>query len=60
MVINVSAQYNGGLLSDNIVLTQCYCHRETHLNGMKRFCLRSLQSHLNVLTFFSPDWGMLC
>ena len=59
MAINVSVQYNGGLLPDIILLTQCYYHRGTHLNAIKRFCIRSLRSHLNVLTFFPPDWGML-
>ena len=42
MVINVSVQYNGGLLPDIILSTQDYCHRGTHLNAMKRFCLCSL------------------
>ena len=27
MAINVSVQYNGGLLTDIILLTQCYYHR---------------------------------
>ena len=27
MVINVNVQYNGGLLPDIILLTQCYLHR---------------------------------
>ena len=58
MAINVSVQYNGGLLPDMILLTQCYYHRGTRLNAMKRFCICSLRSHLNVLTF-PPDWGML-
>ena len=26
---------------------------------MKRFCICSLRSHLNVMTFFPSDWGML-
>ena len=39
-VINV--QYNGGLLHDIILLTQCYYHRGTRLNAMKRFCICSL------------------
>ena len=30
MAINVSVQYNGGLLPDIILLTQCYFHRECH------------------------------
>ena len=59
MAINVSIQYNGGLLPDIILLTQCYYHRRTRLNAMKRFDIYSLLSHLNVLTFFPPDWGML-
>ena len=43
MTIDVSVQYNGGLLPDIVVLlTQCYYHRETHLNATKRFCLCSL------------------
>ena len=56
MAINVSVQYNGGLLPDIILLTQCYYHRGTRLNAMKRFCLCSLLSLLSVLTFFSPVW----
>ena len=35
-------QYNGGLLPDIILLTQCYYHRGTRSNAMKRFCLCSL------------------
>ena len=49
----------GGLLPDIILLTQCYYHRGTRLNVMKRFCVCSLWSHLNVLTFPPPDWRML-
>ena len=36
-------QYNGGLLPDIILLTQCYYHRgTTGLNAMERFCICSL------------------
>ena len=42
MAINVNVQYNGGLLPDIILLTQCYFHRGTRLNAMKRFCVCSL------------------
>ena len=43
MAINVSVQYNGGLLPDIILLTQCYFHRGTRLNAMKSFfCICSL------------------
>ena len=42
MAINVSVQYNGGLLPDIIRLTQCYYHRGTRFNSMKRFCVCSL------------------
>ena len=34
--------YNGGFLPDIILLTQCYLHRGTCLNAMKRFCICSL------------------
>ena len=43
MAINVSVQqYNGELLPDILLLTQCYYHRGTCLNAMKGFCLCSL------------------
>ena len=42
MAIDVSLQYNGGLLPDIILLTQRYYHRGTRLNAMKRFCICSL------------------
>ena len=42
MAINVSVQYNGGLLPDIILLTQCYYDRGTRLNAMKRFHFCSL------------------
>ena len=35
IVINVSVQHNGGLLSDFILLTQSYCHWGTRLNVIK-------------------------
>ena len=34
---NVNVQYNGGFLPDIILLTQCYLHRGTCLNAMKKF-----------------------
>ena len=37
VAINVSVQYNGGLLPGIILLTQCYFHRGTRLNAMERF-----------------------
>ena len=52
-------KFYGGFLPDIVLLTQCYYHRGTRLNAMKRFCIFSYRSHLNVLTFFPPDWGML-
>ena len=48
MAINVSVQYNRGLLPDIILLAQYYYNRETQLNAIKRFCICSLGSHLNV------------
>ena len=36
--VELSVQYNGGLLPDVILLTLCYFHhRGTRLNAMKRF-----------------------
>ena len=40
MAINVNVQYNGGF--HIILLAQCYLHRGTCLNAMKRFCICSL------------------
>ena len=34
MAINISAQYNGELLPDIIMLTQGYYHRKTRINTM--------------------------
>ena len=34
MAINMSVEYNGGLLPDIILLTQGYYHRGTRLNTM--------------------------
>ena len=60
MAINASVQYNGGLLPDIILLTQSMlfpsenpfiCHEEV-------LYLQPLTSHLNVLTFSPPDWGI--
>ena len=42
MAINVSVQYNDGLLPDIILLAQCYYHRGTRLNAMMRFCICGL------------------
>ena len=40
MAIDLNVQYNGGLLPDIILLTQCYFHRGTRLiNAMERFCI---------------------
>ena len=43
MAIDVSVQYNGGLLLDTKLLTICYYHhRGTRLNAIEMFCFRSL------------------
>ena len=59
MAINVSVKYNGGLFPDIILLTQCYYHRGTRLNAMKRFL--SLQPIISPKRFDTPppDCGML-
>ena len=57
---NVSVQHNGGFLAGIILLTQCYYHRGTRLNAMKRFCIH-LQPMIPPKRFdiSPPDWGML-
>ena len=35
MMINISVQYNGGLLPDIILFTQCYFHRGARLIAIK-------------------------
>ena len=57
MAINVNVQYNGGLLPDIILLTQCYLHRGTCLNAMKRFCICSLLIPPKRFDIFSPITG---
>ena len=57
--VNVSVQYNGGLLSDSILLTQCYYRRGTRLYAMKRFCNLQLMIPPKRFDIFPPDWGML-
>ena len=58
MAINVNVQYNGGLLPDIILLTQCYLHRGTCLNALKRLVLY-LQPLIPPKRFeiFSPITG---
>ena len=57
MAINVSVQYNGGLLHDIILLTQCYYHRGTPLNA-EVLCLQPMIPPKRF-DIFTPDWGML-
>ena len=59
MAIYVSVQYNGGLLPDIILLTQCYYHRGTRLKCHEE--LLYLQPIISPKRFdiFPPDWGML-
>ena len=62
MAINVNVQYNGGLLPDIILSTQCYY--EYH-RGNSFIChedILSLQPHMIPPKRFDispPDWGML-
>ena len=44
MVINVSVEYIDGFLPDIILLTQCYYHRGTHFNAIKRFLKKNLNA----------------
>ena len=56
LAINVSVQYNGGLLPDIILLTQCYYHhRGTRLNTMKRVLyLQPMIAPTKRFGMFSP------
>ena len=57
MAINVNVQYNGGFLPGIILWTQCYLHRGTCLNDMKRFlCLQPLIPPKRF-DIFSPTTG---
>ena len=57
MAINVNVQYNGGLLPDIILLTQCYLHRGTCLNAMKRFLYLQPLIPPKCFDIFSPITG---
>ena len=57
MAIIVSVQHDSEFLPDIMLLTQCCYHRGTRLNAMKRFCICSLGSYLNVLTCFPLTGG---
>ena len=54
MAINVNVQYNGGFLPDIVLWTQCYLHRGTCLNVMKRLCICSLLIPPKCFDIFSP------
>ena len=55
---NVNVQYyNDGFLPDIILWTQCYLHRGTYLNAMKRFCICSLLIPPKRFDIFSPITG---
>ena len=67
MAINVNVQYNGGFLHDIILWTQCYLHRGTCLNVMKRFCICrwlcmainvSVQYNGGLLVFGGSAWRL--
>ena len=57
MAINVNVQYNGGFLPDIILWTQCYLHRGTCLNAMKRFWICSLLIPPKRFDIFFPITG---
>ena len=57
--INISVQYNDGLLPDILLLTHCYYHRGTRLNAMRRFFFFAAYDRTRALCDnFSPVWGM--
>ena len=56
MVINVSVHYNGGLLPDIILLTQCNYRTGTLLNAMKIEVLSLQPPTINKrFDIFPPD-----
>ena len=59
MAINENVQYNGGLLPDIILLTQCYYQRGTRSNTMHEnvWSLQPMIPPLNVLSFFPLTGG---
>ena len=57
MAINVIVQYNGGLLPDIILLTQCYLHRGTRLYAMKRFIYLQPMIPIERFDIFPPLTG---
>ena len=58
MEINVSVQYNGGLLSDIILLTRCGYIGEP-VRYHEEVCLYSQCSHLSLQTFFPHEEGFV-
>ena len=48
--------YDGELLPDIILLTQCYHHRGTRLNAMKRFSSLQPMSPPKRFDIFPPVW----
>ena len=54
MAINVSVQYDGRLLPDIILLTQCYYHRGTRFNAIEVLSLQSMIPPKRF-DFFPPD-----
>ena len=54
MVINISVQYNGGLLPDIKLLTHGYYHWRTRLNTMKWLCIYSLANLIRSILLLPP------
>ena len=59
MEVNVSVHYNGGLLPDIILLTQCYYHRGTRLKCHGEVLYLQPMIPPKRFDIFPPDWGML-
>ena len=51
---SVSLQYNGGLLPDIMLLTQCYYHRRTRLNYEDALPLQPMGPPPECIDIFSP------
>ena len=57
MAVNVSVQYNDGLLPDILLLTQCYFHQGTRLNAMEEVLYLQPSIPPKRFDIFSPLTG---
>ena len=56
MAIDLNVRYNGGLLPDIILLSQCYYHRRTRSNAINIFLTLQPMIPLKHFDIFPPVW----